>query len=310
MQRLYPPLLVRSAGMGLCLGHCSTFPTEICEKMLNTAKRCMVCLHFTDSSAIIEHISDERRLGKPTGSKMNKLFNVDAPFWRFVGKLADAVLLNIIWVVFSLPIVTIGASTTALYYVTMKIVRDQEGGSLLRQFWKSFKENFKQATIIWLICLVLLLFFLFDIWTYWGMNTQIGNGLAMVFVVLLVLLIMIMHYIFAVQAKFINPVFKTFRFSAILPLRYIYFTIPMLLITAAFLVGTYYWFPLILFGMGGIAFFHSFFLTKIFNKYTKEYEQEETETGSEEMPHVVLDDSHQEHVVLKQESGAEAPENK
>ena len=237
---------------------------------------------------------------------MDKIFNLDTPVWRFIGKLADAVLLNILWVVFSIPIFTIGASTTALYYVSMKVVSDREGTSLFRDFWKSFKMNFGQSTLIWLICLFLGAFFAFDIWYYWGMDNQWASGIAMVFVVLTLLLIMVMHYIFAVQAKFINPIRKTFLFSAVLPLRYIYFTIPMLLITAAFVVGTYYWFPLILFGEGGIAFFHSFFLVKIFGKYVKEEEEEgEGDTADSREQHIIIDDLHQEHIVIGEKDNRE-----
>ena len=69
------------------------------------------------------------------------LFNYDNPVWRFIGKLGDLIILNVLWLITSIPIVTIGASTTALYYVTLKLVRDEDGYTI-RSFFKSFKENF------------------------------------------------------------------------------------------------------------------------------------------------------------------------
>lgn len=228
---------------------------------------------------------------------MGRLFNLDNPVWRFVGKLADAVLLNIIWAVFSIPVITIGASTTALYYVSMKVVQDREGTSLLRDFWKSFKLNFKQATIIWIICLVLIAVLGIDIYYYWGIETQIGSAIAMVFVVLSLLLVMTLHYIFAVQAKFDNPIKKTFMYAALLPLRYIWFTVPMLIISALMLAAVYLYFPAILFGYGTVAFFHSYFLIKIFDRYASEGIEDEI-VEPEEI-HVVLDESHREHVRLE-----------
>ena len=55
------------------------------------------------------------------------LFNYDNPVWRFIGKLGDLILLNILWIICSIPVFTIGASTTAVYYVTLKLARDVGG---------------------------------------------------------------------------------------------------------------------------------------------------------------------------------------
>ena len=72
------------------------------------------------------------------------LFNYDNPVWRFIGKLGDLIILNILWMITSIPIVTIGASTTALYYVTLKLVRDEDGYTI-KSFFKSFRDNFKDV---------------------------------------------------------------------------------------------------------------------------------------------------------------------
>lgn len=77
------------------------------------------------------------------------LFNINSGFWRFVNRALDVLLLNLLWLLFSLPIITIGASTCAAFYVTMKMV-DEEEGYVARMFVKAFKENFKQGTIMWL----------------------------------------------------------------------------------------------------------------------------------------------------------------
>ena len=77
-------------------------------------------------------------------------FNYDNDIWRFVGRLADIMVLNLLWILFSLPIVTFGISTTALYYCTLKIVKDEDDGNI-RMFLRSFKKNWKEGLIIWLI---------------------------------------------------------------------------------------------------------------------------------------------------------------
>ena len=83
---------------------------------------------------------------------MRGLFNYDGPFFRFFSKVADCLILSVLWVVFSLPLITMGASFTALYYALYKLRRQEDG--LWSAFWHGFKSNFKQATVIWLVLLV------------------------------------------------------------------------------------------------------------------------------------------------------------
>ena len=85
---------------------------------------------------------------------MNNLLNLDGPVMRLINKIVYSVYLNILWFICCIPIVTIGASTTALFYVTLKIAKNEEG-NLTKAFFHSFKENLKQGTVIWLILLCL-----------------------------------------------------------------------------------------------------------------------------------------------------------
>ena len=83
---------------------------------------------------------------------MGNLFNLDGPVLQFINKLVYSVYLNILWFICCIPIVTVGASTTALFYVSLKVAKNEEG-NLTKAFFHSFRENFKQGTIIWLILL-------------------------------------------------------------------------------------------------------------------------------------------------------------
>ena len=85
---------------------------------------------------------------------MSNLFNLDGPVLQFINKIVYSVYLNILWFICCIPVVTIGASTTALFYVTLKMSKNEEG-NLTKAFFHSFRENLKQATIIWLILLFL-----------------------------------------------------------------------------------------------------------------------------------------------------------
>ena len=81
---------------------------------------------------------------------MNRIFSYDSKFSRVVIKLCYACFLNLLWMLCSIPIITIGASTTALWYAGLKIIREQEYNAA-GLFFRSFKQNFKQATVLWLI---------------------------------------------------------------------------------------------------------------------------------------------------------------
>lgn len=80
---------------------------------------------------------------------MNRFFNLDNPFMQFLNNMADLIILNIIFLLSCIPLFTIGASLSALYYVSLKMVRG-ESPYVWAGFWKGFRESFKQGTIIWL----------------------------------------------------------------------------------------------------------------------------------------------------------------
>ena len=94
---------------------------------------------------------------------MGRFFNLDSPVMVALTKMADLIIVNLLAFFCCLPIITVGASMTALHYVVLKIVRDEEC-YIVKSFFKSFKENFKQATGIWLIEVVLIIIFAADFW--------------------------------------------------------------------------------------------------------------------------------------------------
>ena len=78
---------------------------------------------------------------------MSRLFDPENKFWNFIGKIADVTCMSFLWVGTSLPLVTMGAATTAFYSYTMHQVRDTEGG-ILSGYFKAFRHNFKKATAL------------------------------------------------------------------------------------------------------------------------------------------------------------------
>ena len=86
---------------------------------------------------------------------MNRLFGMDSPLMGALMKIGDCICLSVLWILFSLPVVTIGASSTALYAAVHHSMR-RGGAGIWKKFWEAFRENFKRATLAWLVELLIL----------------------------------------------------------------------------------------------------------------------------------------------------------
>lgn len=213
------------------------------------------------------------------------LFNYDNPVWRFIGKLGDLIVLNILWIVTSIPIVTAGASTTALYYVTLKLVRDEDGYTI-KSFFKSFKENFRQSTIIWLIMLTVGLILGFDLYFFMYMQTEpskLRTVMVTIFGSISLIYICILTYVFPLQSRFYNPIKRTLFNAFFMSIRHILQTLGILVMDAAVVVLmflTFFAAPqfsvlFFLFGFPLIAFVNSFVFHGIFKKYMPKSDRED-----------------------------------
>lgn len=206
---------------------------------------------------------------------MSKLFRMDSPLMRFLTKIADLMVLNILFCVTSIPLITIGASWTALYSVTLKMVRDEEG-SVSRSYFRSFRQNFRQATLLWLGVLVVLALLVLDIRVLNGMAGGTAPGLLRVGVEMLALLgIMVLQYLFPSLARFEASLADTLKNACMMALAHLPKTALMtaaavgavwitLINNTTIAVGLMVW-PLI--GFALMAFGNSGILRKIFDNY-------------------------------------------
>ena len=125
---------------------------------------------------------------------MDKLFNMDNKFFTVMGRVADLIMLNVVCLICCLPIVTIGASLTALHYVTLKMTRNEES-YIIRSFFKSFKQNFKQATIINLIMLVIAAILYMDLNIVPNLGGTMSQVLYILFIAFGIIYLMVFLYI-------------------------------------------------------------------------------------------------------------------
>lgn len=206
---------------------------------------------------------------------MSKLFRMDSPLMRLLTKIADLMVLNILFCATSIPLITIGASWTALYSVTLKMVRDEEG-SVSRSYFRSFRQNFRQATLLWLGVLVVLTLLVLDIRVLNGMAGGTAPGLLRVGVEILALLgIMVLQYLFPSLARFEASLADTLKNACMMALAHLPKTALMtaaavgavwitLINNTTIAVGLMVW-PLI--GFSLMAFGNSGILRKIFDNY-------------------------------------------
>jgi uncharacterized membrane protein YesL len=87
----------------------------------------------------------------------------ESPFGRLMTRLGIIIVANVLFVLFSMPVVTMGAAYVALYHVMLKTLRGDGVINPFRQFWRGFRSNFKQATLYWIALLALLAFGAFDV---------------------------------------------------------------------------------------------------------------------------------------------------
>lgn len=200
-------------------------------------------------------------------------FNYDNPVWRFIGKFWDIIVLSILWTICSIPIFTIGASTTAMYYVTLKLVRDEDGYTF-RSFFKSFKENFKQSTIIWLIFLAAGIILGFDLFFFIKIFTgsaKIKAVMMALFLAMSFIYLAMFTYVFPLQSRFFNPVKRTIFNSFFMSIRHVFQTIGMIVIDVVVVFLSFTYIPqLLIFGVALIAFINSYMLSGVFKKYMPE----------------------------------------
>lgn len=194
---------------------------------------------------------------------MAKLFDLNNPVWKFMGRLADIFVLTVLWLVCSLPVLTIGASTTALYYVTLKIAEGKEG-YLCRHFFTTFKENFRQSTLVWLIMLVLGIFFGVDLYYYYHMPMKAAIVIFWLFLVLTVFYVFVLFTIFPLAARLDVGVKKLFFMAFMVSLKNFSWVMLMIVLSACMIaIGVFVFWPVLLFSAGGIACINSYILTKV-----------------------------------------------
>lgn len=228
---------------------------------------------------------------------MSSFFDLDSPMMRFLNRVADIVILNLVALICCIPIVTIGASLTALHYVTLKMARDEEG-YIIRSFFKSFKQNFKQATGIWMIFVGVFAVLYVD---FWILQEEVGTFFLVMRGVLLVATVLALFtflYVWPVLSKFDNTVLRTIKnalFISILQLPRTVVIIVMNVLPFVLLYSQKGAPFVLLFGLSVPALVTGYLNDKFFAKLEGRDETAEGE-AKEELPEIAIEESTEEAV--------------
>lgn len=232
---------------------------------------------------------------------MWNLLSLENPVGRMLVRIVDVVILNVLYLLFCLPLFTIGAATSALYYVTVRMA-DQTCVSPIRDFWKGFRDNFKAITPVWLAVLLYIVLigtaFLMNHQRRWGEDN--AGWIYIVLVMVSVLIVLLCEWLFALQMRFENTRRELVKNAALFLVRFL----PSLLLIetgcALLLLLVFskmrYWPVTFLCGFSLPALGKGYYFTHIFHRFTSTVHfgvpanpsVDNAEEESEETPSTVL----------------------
>lgn len=204
---------------------------------------------------------------------MKKFFDLESPLMRCLNRMTDLMVLNVVFLLTCIPIFTIGAAWTALSYVTLKMARNEEA-YMIKDYFRSMRQNFRQATILWAGMLGMGVVLFLDFSMLKGMDGQ-GYGLVQKLLAGICLIFWIMAlYLFPILARFDNTLRATINNALVMAVGHYRCTLAMLavtgvgvgvtlLTTGTVIYGIPFW---TLIGFALISYVNARFLRKVFEK--------------------------------------------
>lgn len=202
-----------------------------------------------------------------------KKLSIEHPFFEFMGNIGDWLILNVLFIITSLPVVTIGMSMTAMYQVALRRVRG-ESRYVAREYFRACREEWKQSTKLWLFFLATGGILLFDV--LYGKN--LWKLLNVAIGVLVVLWCFVISYVFPLQARFqnsmkntlVNALFLAFRNLPSTIIIVILNAVPAMCVAAGAFVTMVAMPIFCAIGFSLIAWINSLFLTRIFYNFSEQ----------------------------------------
>ena len=208
---------------------------------------------------------------------MSRFFNPDNPVVEFIAKIFDLVILNLIFIFSCVPIITIGASTSALSYVTLKMVRGEDP-YIWRNFWKSFRQNFKQGTLVWIFSILIFIFLGMDFYIINSQNTSLFAVVRILLWIVCAVALSVFLYVFPVISHFVCTTKQALKNALLMTFGHLPYTLMMLALAGLLLFlcsssSKLFAMIVVLSGICGfsvVSFVYSIMFDRIFQKYESE----------------------------------------
>lgn len=208
---------------------------------------------------------------------IEKIFDQESWLFRTLNRILDLVILNILFILTCIPIVTIGTSVCAMYSVLLKVVKNEEA-YIFRSYMCAWKENLKMGILLWLLCITSISILLVNIFFVAGRMQRYGGIWIFICGVFMVFLILPLQYLFALQARYENTFSELIKNAFMISVRYLLATIqlaglkilPVVLTVCVILLAVekLVWIctAMTLIGFSGIMFLSAFIYRKIFDE--------------------------------------------
>ena len=208
---------------------------------------------------------------------MSRFFNPYNPVMEFIAKIFDLVILNLIFIFSCVPIITIGASTSALSYVTLKMVRGEDP-YIWRNFWKSFRQNFKQGTLVWIFSILIFIFLGMDFYIINSQNTSLFAVVRILLWIVCAVALSVFLYVFPVISHFVCTTKQALKNALLMTFGHLPYTLMMLALAGLLLFlcsssNKLFAMIVVLSGICGfsvVSFVYSIMFDRIFQKYESE----------------------------------------
>lgn len=212
---------------------------------------------------------------------MSNFFNIDNPVFSALSKLCDIIILGVLWVFLCIGVVTMGPASTAVYYAMVKVVR-RERGYLLREFFKSFRLNFKRGAIIGVVLFAMFLILALDLYSvFTGESSTTNTIFAALYITITLFLMSFTIYVFPILSRFDMNIKQLIKASMFMSMKHLPSTILMLLVWVASIIGILFVYVLVFILPPLAVFVNSFLMERILKKYIPKPENQEEDTSTD-----------------------------
>lgn len=209
---------------------------------------------------------------------MGNFFNMDNGFFTVLSKICDIIFLSVVWAILCIPIITIGPANTAMYYATVKVIR-KERGYLFREFFKSFRLNFKRGAIIGLVLTLITVIMIFNLLVTWGAIDGSNKSYMFfgVYVAISFVVLCFSIYVFPILSRFDMTIKQLIRAASFMSMKHLPSTLGMVIVTVATVVVILF-IPILIFILPATSvLINSLLMERVLKRYLPKPEEQEGE---------------------------------